>query len=173
MGGAVCNECAAARVSFHQSFFAQSLHSFAHGSAAHAEALRQLALGGQLIPCFQRTLNDGFFNLLNDLFVESGRPNQFVHCTAPRTWRKTSRKTGYGLATIPHVHRAGARLLNDGHGMQVWWYDHIECITPSARKESFPESNCCSDIFGVPRNGLPQPLPVAIGFQPSKNLEFA
>ncbi len=83
---AIGDERAAARIGFDQTFFAQSFHGFAHGGAAHAETLGQFALRRQLISRLQIAFDDGFFNLLNDLLVESRRPNQLVHCPAPRTW---------------------------------------------------------------------------------------
>ncbi len=80
--GAIGDECAAPRVSFDQSFFAQRLNRFAHRGAAHAEALRQLAFCRQLIARLQIALDDRFFDLLNDLFVKTRRSNQLVHSSA-------------------------------------------------------------------------------------------
>jgi hypothetical protein len=72
---AVGDEGAAARVRFDQTFFAQRLHRFAHGSAAHAETLGQIALGRELISRLQSAFNNGFFDLLNDLLVKPRRTN--------------------------------------------------------------------------------------------------
>ena len=51
--GSVGDEGAAAGVGFNQTFLAQRLDRFAHGSAAHAETLREIALGGKLVARLQ------------------------------------------------------------------------------------------------------------------------
>ena len=104
------DEGSAARESFDQTFFAKRLDGFAHGSAADPEALGEFAFGGKLIAGLQSAFDNGFFDLLNDLFVETGGTNEFVHCTAPCTVRREAGGTGTndGPTTIPHIHRQKA-----------------------------------------------------------------
>ena len=73
--GTVGDESASPRVSFDQPFFAQRFYRFAHCGAAYAKALGQFAFCGKLITGLQIAFDDRFFNLLNDLFVESRRTN--------------------------------------------------------------------------------------------------
>ena len=60
-----------ARNGFDQTFFAKSLCGLAHCSAADPKSLCQFALRRQLISRLEIAFDDGFFNLLNDLLVES------------------------------------------------------------------------------------------------------
>jgi hypothetical protein len=69
LGSSVGNKGAAAGVSFDQAFFAQSLHRFAHGGAADAEALREITFGGKLVAGFEGAVENGIFDLLDDLLV--------------------------------------------------------------------------------------------------------
>ncbi len=75
LSGAIGDESAAAGVGLDQALLPQSLHCFAHRSAAHAETLRQFAFCGELVAGLQIALDNGFFNLLNDLLVEPRRAN--------------------------------------------------------------------------------------------------
>src|SRR5439155_22499489 len=97
MRGAVSNKSATPGIRFYQSFFTQRLHGLAHRCTAHAKTLRQIAFRGKLIPRLERTLENGFFDLLDDLLVESRCSNELVHCRAPRTiWSETGRATDRG-----------------------------------------------------------------------------
>src|SRR5580700_5400584 len=99
--GSVSHKSAAARVGFNQTFFAQRLDCFANGRTTDPESLCEITLGGKLVARFQRAVEDGFFDLLDDLLVQPRGSNNFVH----RVFSRTGQFGGSvaGLATIPQV----------------------------------------------------------------------
>jgi hypothetical protein len=107
LGGSVGDEGSASGKSFDETFFAKRLDGLAHCSAADSETLGELAFGGKLVARFQSALDNGFLDLLNDLFVKAGRSNEFVHCAAPGQVRREAGGTGAddGPTTIPQIQR--------------------------------------------------------------------
>ena len=97
----VRDESSAAGVGFDQTFFPERLHRLAHGGAADAETLRQFAFGRKLIARLQGSVENGLFDLLNDLLIQSRGSNNFVHRILSRTNQFGG--TGDGPATIPQV----------------------------------------------------------------------
>ena len=83
LGSSVGDEGSAPGKSFDQTFFAERLNGLAHRSAADSEALSEFAFGGKLIARLQTAFDNGFLDLLNDLFVKTGGTNQLVHEAAP------------------------------------------------------------------------------------------
>ena len=99
--GSVSDKGSAAGVGFDQTFFAERLHRLAHGGAADSETLRQLAFGRKLIARLQRSVENGLFDLLDDLLIQPRGSNNFVHRVLSRTNQFGG--TGDGPATIPQV----------------------------------------------------------------------
>lgn len=121
LSGAIGDESSTTGKSFDQAFFAKSLDGLAHGGAADPEALREFAFGGELIARLQSAFDDGFLDLLNDLLVETGGTNEFVHCTAPCNVRRKAGGAGTdgGRTTIPHIQRGGAGWMVREHGSGI------------------------------------------------------
>src|SRR5580700_437590 len=98
----VGDEGSSARVGFDQALFTQRLHRFADSSAAHTQTLREVALGGKLVAGFQRAVQNGLLDLLDDLLVQARSPDDFIHRNFSRGIRFWG--TRDGLATIPQLH---------------------------------------------------------------------
>jgi hypothetical protein len=79
VGRAAGDEGSAPGVSLHQSLFAKRLHRFANRGSAYAELVSEFPLRRQLITLFQVTLEDGVFNLLDNLLVQPRCLDYFVH----------------------------------------------------------------------------------------------
>ena len=79
VGGTVSDKSSPARIGFHAPLFAQGLYGFANRRATHSKLFGEFALGRELVTGLQHTFEDGVFDLLDDLFVKTGRTNDFVH----------------------------------------------------------------------------------------------
>lgn len=121
LGGSVGDESTTAGKSFDQTFFAKGLDGFAYRGSTDSEALGEFAFGGKLIARLQSAFDNGFLNLLNDLFVETGGTNEFVHGRAPCNVRREAGGAGTdgGRTTIPHIQNGRAGWKGREHGAGI------------------------------------------------------
>src|SRR5712692_5668233 len=73
------DECPASGISVHKPLFVEGLDRLTNGGTADTKLLREFAFRRKLISFLQSTLEDGFLDLLNNLFVKTRRLDHLIH----------------------------------------------------------------------------------------------